>query len=165
MSQTWSAVGLGLWFTVVFFTSRPLYHLYLRYGVPWWAHRWGLSPEGLAFSFDRMVYVVPVPNHDPLVLKATPADVAVEVQVIGRLFPQLQGARVMLRTPDGAGRPLAFMALAQMSSPMLDEAQLEGRIDARTYGLICASHLVQPATLRAMCDEVLLQLRHSGRYV
>lgn len=165
MNQLWLLGGLGLWLTAMFFSSRPLYHRYLRYGVPHRLRRLGLTPEGLTCSFDRMVYVVPVPNFDPWVLQATVADVAVELQMVGHLFPHLEGARVVLRTPDGARRPLAFMAVAQMSSPGLDQALLERRIDAQTYAAICAGRLVQPATMASMCAEVLSQLRHSGRYV
>ena len=139
----WALMPLAL----LLLGSRLFYRLHLRRYARYRLAQLGSSLEEVKCSLDRMIFLVPLPTYEEDLRRASVADIGVEMDVSGWLFPELKGIRVMLLGPMSSQRQIAYMIADQFTSPTLDRLLLGGKLDRRSYGLVCRSLLVQPGTL------------------
>lgn len=156
------AVVVLILLTVLLLASRLFYDRHLgSYGHRKLAQL-GHSLKDVRCSLDRMIYLVPLPTYEEALRKASEADLAVEMDLRGWIFPELKGIRVALQGAN-TERQIAYVIADQFTSPTLDRLLLDGKLDRHSYGLVSRSLLVQPATLAEIRSTAHKRLQ-SGPY-
>ncbi|MFC5530959.1 hypothetical protein [Cohnella yongneupensis] len=139
--------------------SRVGYSLHLRWYVNSLLRRLGHSKEELTFSFDKMVYAIPLPTNQPELLEAGIEQYRIVEEYDSWVYPQLIGIRVMLRTTKGTDRLVAYISADTLWIPLLEKLLVEGKIDRKTYGKISTYKLMLPSTQSDTLTEAFGQMR------
>jgi hypothetical protein len=152
-----------VFFTVVLLGSRYGYKLYLRLFAKGKLKRFGFSLDDLKFSFDKIVFAIPLPTNQPELIQAKIGSFRTVEEIDSWVYPRLNGIRVLLKTEHGAEQLVAYLSVERMWLPILEQLLVEGKINRDTYRRISSCKLILPATKAEIIDDVHNQI-HKKRF-
>lgn len=121
------------------------------------------SLEDLKFSFDRMVYAIPLPTNKPAIVQAEKERFHIVEDFDSWIYPRLNGVRVLLKPKQGEELLIAYMSADQFRVPILDRLLIDGNINRQIYRRISATKLTMLSTKEEIIGEVYSKI-HNKRF-
>ncbi|MBW7476368.1 hypothetical protein K0T92_16665 [Paenibacillus oenotherae] len=164
MSAIGTALQSGILLLIAAFallSSRYGYSLNLRMFAKRQMKRFGYkSLKDLKFSFDRMIYAIPLPTNQPSIKQAKMESYRIVEDFDSWIYPQLNGIRVLLTPKQGEELLIAYVSTEQFRMPSLDQLLIEGKINRTTYRRISATKLTMLSTKTEIIEEVYSQIQN-----
>jgi hypothetical protein len=139
-------------------SSKFFYILGLKSFTKRLAMRNDLNILELSYSFEQMVYFIPLPSNLPIIKNATKEDISIDCDYTSLLFPRLSGIKIYIQG-ETESLILAYLPIKDFRLPTLDQMLEQGKIDGHSYLKISTYKLIHPNTLKEISDEVFKQIQ------
>lgn len=121
------------------------------------------SLEELKFSFEKMVYAIPIPTNQPSIIQAGKERFRIVEDFDSWIYPRLNGIRVLLKPQQGDELLIAYLSTDQFRVPILDRLLVDGKISRQIYRRISAAKLTMLSTKAEIIGEVYSKI-HNKRF-
>lgn len=154
--------SIVLFLATIVMTDRYFYHFSMNLRETHFEKKYGYSIANMSFSFEQMVYLVKLPSNSPVFKKAKKEHLSIDYDYSSYLFPYLKGISVNLKS-NNEQVALAYLAIDNYRSPVLDKLLKEGTINLNTYRKISTCKIRHPKMKEVIVEEVFRKLQ-VGRY-